>query len=149
MLRDHTDGNVMLPGLAAEDRKAAVGALVRALQAEGAVDDADGLLADVLRREAVGDTDVGLGVAIPHVRSERVRSPRAAVATLARPVPGRGQSVDVFILLVGPEGDPRSLLRLLARVVRGLRLPGAVHALRAAATPEDLLTAFLRFDTVV
>jgi len=146
MLRDHTDGNVMLPGLRVEDRQDAVAALVRALRAEGAVDDAEGLLSDVLRREAVGDTDVGMGVAIPHVRSARVRSPRAAVATLARPLPGRGQSVSVLILLVGPEDDPRSLLRLLARVVRGLRRPGAVSALCDAETPADLLHAFCSFD---
>ncbi len=146
MLRDHTDGNVMLPGLQAQDRREAVAALVDALHAQGAVVDARGLLADVLRREAVGDTDVGLGVAIPHVRSPRVRTPHAAVATLANPLPGKGQSVNVLILLVGPENDPRSLLRLLARVVRGLRRPGAVQSLRDAADPGQLLAAFLRFD---
>jgi len=146
MLRDHTDGNVMLPGLEAEDRSTAVAALVEALHEQGVVADAHGLLDDVLRREAVGDTDVGMGVAIPHVRSPRVRTPRAAVATLANPLPGRGQSVNVLILLVGPEQDPRSLLRLLARVVRGLRLPGAVQALRSAPTRDQLLEAFLRFD---
>lgn len=146
MLRDHTDGNVMLPGLEASDKAEVVRALVDALSAGGHVDDSAALVRDVMDREAAGDTEVGMGVLIPHVRTPLVRRASAAVATLSRPLAGEAGPLDIVILLVAPEDDPRALLRLLARVVRGLRRPEAVAALRGARTPVALLESFVQID---
>lgn len=144
-IRNYTAGGTMLPQLDCDSKDKAIERLVQALASDGVVADQNALLADILTRESVGDTAVGGGVAIPHVRSPHVRDPRLAVATLRRPVPHRGSDgieVDVLFLIVGREEDSRTMLRLLARLVRNVRVDGFVTRLRAAATAEELLVCF-------
>jgi len=64
---------------------------------------ADGLR----RREAVGSTGIGRGVAIPHCRSEACREPRAAFLRLATPVDFAardGEPVDLVFAMAVPGG---------------------------------------------
>ena len=135
----------MLPHLDCDSKDKAIERLVQALAVEGVVSDEGALLADILTRESVGDTAVGGGVAIPHVRSPHVRDARLAVATLRSPVPHRGHDgleVDVLFLIVGREEDSRTMLRLLAKLVRSVRADGFVSRLRASHTSEELLACF-------
>ncbi len=139
----------MLPRLDCNSKDKAIERLVQVLAADGVVGDEQALLKDILTRESVGDTAVGHGVAIPHVRSAHVKVPRLAVGTLVTPVPHRGTDgleVDVLFLIVGPDGDPRTMLRLLARVVRYVRETGFLSCLRAATTAEELLACFADSD---
>jgi len=53
-----------------------------------------------------------------------------------------GRPVDIVILLVGPEGDPRQMLRVLARLARLVRQEIFLQGLRGAATAADLQAAF-------
>lgn len=143
--REFIAGGTMLPQLDCDSKDKAIARLVQALAADGIVADEDALLHDILARESVGDTAVGNGVAIPHVRSRYVTVPRLAVATLARPVPHRssdGIEVDLLFLIVGPEADPKTMLRLLARLVRNVRLDGFLSSLRASSTADELLACF-------
>ncbi len=145
MLQDFTAGTCMLPRLDCDAKDKAIARLVQALARDGVVADDEALLRDILARELVGDTAVGRGVAIPHVRSRHVTTPRLAVATLEAPVPhehGPDAEVDVLFLIVGPETDPRTMLRLLARLVRAVREDGFLDCLRGAATAEELLACF-------
>lgn len=78
--------HIMLPGLRAADRDDALGALGRAVIAQGLArpDYVEGLL----EREGTFPTGLPLsgGVAIPHTSAEYVTGDTLAVATLAEPV---------------------------------------------------------------
>ncbi len=141
-----TAPDLMLPRLAAGSREEAIRlAASRLAAAEGVP--ADVLADEILARERERETDLGLGVAIPHTRSEVMARTRLLVATLATPLPTRDpdqEPVDVMLLIAGPRREPRTLLQVLARTVRLLRRDGFLADLRAAATPADLWEAFRR-----
>lgn len=123
----------------------AVVRLVDRLLEGGDISSEEGLVAEVMRRETEGSTAIGGGLVIPHARFGGVKEVRLAVATLAEAldIPSEdGRPVDVVILLVGPEGDPRQMLRVLARLARLVRQESFLQSLREASTPDTLRAAF-------
>ena len=111
------------------------------------ISSAEDLVAEVMRRETEGSTAIGGGLFIPHARFGGVKEVRLAVATLAEAldIPSEDdRPVDVVILLVGPEGDPRQMLRVLARLARLVRQESFLQSLREASTPDTLRAAFAK-----
>ncbi len=145
-LRDHIPPGALLPGVSYPTLEDAVAGVTHTLAAAAAVDDAEGLVHDVLAREAESDTVVGRGVAVPHVRTTRVAALHLAVATLAEPLPAAdgGDPVDLLFVIVVPEREPRLMLRVLARLGRLFKEPGFLSGLRRARTPGGLLEVFPR-----
>lgn len=95
----------------------------------------DELLAAVLQREALGPTGLDSGLALPHAQIPGIERPVALLATLSRPIDFGGLDglpADLVVLLISPENAGSDHLKALARIVRSLRLPGFVGALRAA-----------------
>ena len=144
-LLDYTTESGFLPNIKCGDVTAAVARLVGGLAADGQVADPAALVVDVMRREDEGSTAIGGGLVIPHARSPHVHDVRVAVATLAEPltIPSEDRrSVDVVILLVGPEGDPRLMLRVLARLARLVKHSSFLDSLRQADSAEKLRAVF-------
>ena len=144
-LLDYTTTRGFLPHVKCRSVRDAVGRLVGALAEAGEVADAEGVVAEVMRREAEGSTAIGGGLVIPHARHAAVPRVRVAVATLDEPldVPSEdGRPVDVVILLVGPDGDPRQMLRVLARLARAVKSDAFLQSLRGAGGPDELRSAF-------
>lgn len=101
--------------------------------------------AALLRRERLGPTYIGDGMAMPHGRLDRSIAPAAAVLRLRRPVDYRTAEDDAVDLLVGvvwPATGPAGFVPTLAGVRRLLRKGSAAHALRQAKTPEELHLVF-------
>lgn len=111
---------------------------------------ADAILAPLVRREDLGSTGVGAGVALPHARLEGVRRPFGLLARLREPVDFDAvddNPVDLVFLLLLPAGGESRNLNALACVARWLRDPwtaaalrgardaGALHALVGVSTP--------------
>ena len=144
---DYTIEGGFLPRLECGSVAAAVDRMVATLAEGGEVSSASELAVEVMRREAEGSTAIGGGLVIPHARFNGVSEVRIAVATLAEPVdiPSEdGQPVDIIILLVGPDGDPRQMLRVLARLARLVRQGSFFQGLREAETSDALGAAFAR-----
>jgi len=144
-LLDYTTQTGFLPQLKCESLEQAVVQLVATLIQEGTVSQLDDLVREVLRREAEGSTAVGGGLVIPHARFAQVSEVRIAVATLADPLDlgaEDGRLVDIVILLVGPVGDPRQMLRVLARLARLVRQDAFLDGLRGANQAELLRESF-------
>lgn len=147
-LMDYTTPSGFLPRIKSGGLTEAVTRLVHQLVDPENVEAVDSLVQEVMRRENEGSTAIGGGLVIPHARFSGVREVRLAVATLADPVAissEDGQPVDIVILLVGPEGDPRQMLRVLARLARLVRQDSFLQGLREAETPADMMAAFARF----
>ena len=144
-LMDYTSPGGFLPRLECPSVADAVVSLVDQLLEGVEVSSAADLVSEVMRRETEGSTAIGGGLVIPHARFSGVKEVRLSVATLASPVdiPSEdGLPVDVVILLVGPEGDPRQMLRVLARLARLVRQESFLQDLREASTAESLRAAF-------
>lgn len=115
--------------------------------ADAASTDPDALATALLKRENLGSTGVGRGIAIPHARIPGIAKPVGALAILERPIDFDAvdeRPVDIVFLLAMPDSDVAlgtlaSVSRLLrqedtARSLRGARSAHSVHAILAGGT---------------
>ena len=111
--------------------------------------DGNHLSAAILKREELGSTAMGDGVAIPHARIEHLIKPFGILARLRKPIDFDaidGQPVDLVFLLLLPTSEPAEQLSTLATVARRLREPPTVRELRRAVDNASLYGAFVRFS---
>ena len=86
---------------------------------------ADHVATELLKREQLGSTGTGGGVAIPHARIEIVK-PFGVLAKLRKPIDFDaidGKPVDLVFVLLLPEGTESGQLGALASVARKLMAP--------------------------
>ncbi len=98
------------------------------------------------RREQLGSTGLGEGVAVPHARLKEVSRPLGFLWTLQRPIEFDAvdaRPVDLVFALLLPATFHAEHLNLLALVARRFRDKPLVAAIRAAPDSRALLRAFL------
>jgi len=96
------------------------------------------------RREALGATAIGHGVAIPHAVLPALRHSFALFALTAAPIPFGaldGRPVEAIFVCLTPEDCAAESTHLLAQVCRALRDPAALRRLRAAPADAALHAA--------
>ena len=97
---------------------------------------AHSILSEILKREALGSTGVGGGVAIPHARMKDLKKPFGILVRLKTAIDFEAidnKLVDIVFLLLLPvaaEGDHNTAL---ASVARALRDAEVIRKLRSAA----------------
>ena len=100
------------------------------------------LLDIVLRRERLGSTGIGGGIAIPHAVHDDLTRTSAFLTVLETPVDFDsidGQPVDIICLVVGPPNDDTSHLKCIASVTRSLQQVNMCDKLRSVKSPEAVL----------
>jgi nitrogen PTS system EIIA component len=100
----------------------------------------------ILKREQLGSTGVGAGVAIPHARIEGLKAPFGLLARLKAPVEFDaidGARVDLVFLLLLPAVAAGDQLNALAAVARRLRDPKVAAELRRAGDAESLYSRII------
>jgi PTS system nitrogen regulatory IIA component len=105
---------------------------------------ADYVASELLKREDLGSTGMGNGVAIPHARLPMVKRPHGIVARLKPPLDLDaidGQPVDLVFILLLPPPPEADQLTALALVARTLKAPGMLVRLRQAKSASDLYVA--------
>jgi len=98
----------------------------------------------LLKRENLGSTGIGKGIAIPHARLPDLKRPYGLLAKLRQGIEFDaidGQAVDVLFVLLLPAGAENDALAALALVARTLRSPEMLAQLRAAKNPVELYDA--------
>ncbi len=108
--------------------------------------DASKLVQILLKRESLGSTGIGQGVAIPHGKSDCVKSLVAAFGVSRSGVNFDsldGEPVYIFFLLVAPEDSAGPHLKALARISRLLKDKHFRDSLRTARD-ERLLGKTIR-----
>jgi PTS system nitrogen regulatory IIA component len=138
------------PNVRIEERRLDKPALLRALS-EGAAEtlglDAEDVLAEVQKREELGSTGIGQGIAIPHTRLADLSQTYGYVMRLQHPVDFDsmdGEPVDIVFFLLLPASPPKAHLNCLASAARVLRDPTVQSELRKAETKDDLYRAITR-----
>jgi PTS system nitrogen regulatory IIA component len=102
---------------------------------------ADIIAAELLKRERLGSTGLGEGIAIPHARVPGLQSPFGMLARLKPSMDFDavdGQPVDLVFLLLAPASSQTGQLNILACVARRLRDAGTLEGLRSAKDNEAL-----------
>ena len=109
--------------------------------------DADKITADILKREELGSTGMGGGVAIPHARMADVKRPFGLLARLKSAIEFDAidrQPVDLVFLLLLPTGPAGEQLHALALVARTLRDADTARIARHATDPSGLYAAIAK-----
>ncbi|NIK61495.1 PTS fructose transporter subunit IIABC [Kribbella shirazensis] len=110
--------------------------------AAGRATDVDGLYGDALAREGQAATGLPGGIGIPHCRSESVSEPTLAFARLKPGVDFGAPDgpADIVFLIAAPAGGDADHLTLLTALARSLVKPEFTAALRAADSPDELVS---------
>jgi PTS system nitrogen regulatory IIA component len=104
----------------------------------------DQVAPDLLKREELGSTGIGRGVAIPHARLPDVQRPYGLLARLKAPIEFDaidGQAVDIVFVLLLPAAAENGQIGALAQVARTLRPEENLARLRAARNTSELYSA--------
>jgi PTS system nitrogen regulatory IIA component len=105
------------------------------------------ITADILKREDLGSTGVGGGVAIPHARLVDLKKPFGVLARLKSPIDFDAidrQPVDIVFLLLLPTTAAGEQLNILALVARRLRDADVVRNARRAPDAAALFAAMAK-----
>jgi mannitol/fructose-specific phosphotransferase system IIA component (Ntr-type) len=94
-----------------------------------------------------GKVNIGLGLTIPHNRTNTVTSMVMAFGRLAQPI-RRGPGSIRFVLVIGiPETMDADYLRLVGVLMRAFRDKELLKTLESAETPEEVLLVFEKGET--
>ena len=123
------------------ERQQVIRRLADQVAATGRATGADGLYADALAREEKTATGIPGGIAIPHCRSTSVTEPTLAMARLDPAVDfgAKDGPADLIFFIAAPDGADQEHLKLLSKLARSLIKKDFTAALRAAATPQDIV----------
>jgi PTS system nitrogen regulatory IIA component len=142
-MTDFVIREAIIPELTATTKDGVIREMVGALGSAGYFKGAEteDIVKAVLKRELLGSTGIGRGVAIPHTKHNGVERLIGSVA-ISRPGVAfdslDGEPVHVFVLLISPQDRPGDHLRALENVSRSLRDDGFVRSLRQATTREAI-----------
>ena len=104
----------------------------------------DQIAPDLLKREELGSTGVGGGVAIPHARLPDLQRPFGLLARLKQAIEFDaidGQPVDIVFVLLLPANVEEGQLGALALVARTLRSSETLGRVRRARDASDIHSA--------
>ncbi len=127
----------------ATSKEAVVREMAAALVEAGKIprEQLESIVKAIMKREDLGSTGIGRGVAVPHTKHPSVDR---LVGTVAISQDGidfeslDGEPVQLFFLLVSPPDRPGDHLRALENISRQLRDDAFCRDMKAAATPADI-----------
>jgi len=129
--------------LQSDDKPEVIRELVQSLADSGAIVGADvqGIVAAIMKREELGSTGIGRGVAVPHTKHPSVERLVGTVGVSAEGIDFNsldGEKVHLLFLLVSPPDRPGDHLRALENISRQLRDDTFCRFLKQARTSQDI-----------
>lgn len=150
-LADFLVRDAILADLKASDKEGAIREIVESLTTTGDLkrDEADSIINAIMKREELGSTGIGNGVAVPHTKHPSVAKMVGTVALSRKKLDFASidrESVDLIFLLVSPPDRPGEHLRALENISRHLRVDMFCKILRQSATKDDIIEVLEEAD---
>lgn len=129
--------------LVAEDKEGVIREMVQALRDAEKIsaDQMEDVVRQVMKREELGSTGIGRGVAVPHTKHSSVDELVGTVAVSKQGVNFQsldGEKVYLLFLLISPLDRPGDHLRALENISRQLRDDSFCRFLKQANSREDV-----------
>lgn len=126
-----------------DDKEQVIRAMATALLESGKIseDQHSSIVEAVLKREELGSTGIGRGVAVPHTKHPSVSELVGTVAVSENGVDFDsldGEKVHLLFLLISPPDRPGDHLRALENISRQLRDDTFCRFLKQSKTPKDV-----------
>ncbi len=130
--------------LASSDKESVIAELVDSLMSAGNIKqaDRDDIIKAIMKREELGSTGIGRGVAVPHTKHPSVDKLVGTVGVSSDGVDFDsldGEKVQLFFLLVSPPDRPGDHLRALENISRQLRDETFCRFLKQSKNAEDIM----------
>lgn len=113
--------------------------------------DANEVSEQLAKREELGSTGVGNGVALPHARLDGLKAPFGLLARLRQPIDFAAIDelpVDIVFLLLLPDAAEDTQLNALACVARALREQTVLQRIRGVGDRDTVFRALTEPDQV-
>lgn len=138
--------------LAATTKEDVIAELVQSLVEAGEImsKDKDDIIKAIMRREELGSTGIGRGVAVPHTKHPSVKKLVGTVGVSASGLDFESldnQKACLFFLLVSPPDRPGDHLRALENISRQLRDEQFCKVLSQSKTSQDILDLLAEADS--
>lgn len=129
--------------LTAEDKEGVIREMVQALLDAGKIErsEFESIIKAILKREELGSTGIGRGVAVPHTKHPSVDRLLGTVAVSHEGVDFNsldGERVQLLFLLISPPDRPGDHLRALENISRQLRDDTFCRFLKKAKTAAEI-----------
>jgi len=129
--------------LESDDKEAVIRELTSALLQAGQIaeEEFESIVAAVLKREELGSTGIGRGVAVPHTKHPSVDRLVGTVGVSEEGVDFNsldGERVQLFFILISPPDRPGDHLRALENISRQLRDETFCRFLKQSSTAEEI-----------
>ncbi len=142
-LADYTRASLVVPQLRERDTAGVISELSLLLQREGSIPDMLPFYHAALNQELLATSALDCGLAFPHARLSGVKQLQFAFGRTSEPIIWGAKStwpVQLVFLLAVPATDAASYLHLLASIAKLGRERECLAQLRAAQTPETILS---------
>ena len=143
--------DAILPDMEAGTKDEAIRMMVNSLTKSGSIppEQEEGVIEAIMKREELGSTGIGNGVAVPHTKHPAVDQLISTIALVKSGVDFAsldGEDVFIIFLLVSPPDRPGDHLRALETVSRHLRNQNFCSFLRQANTAKDVVELLSEAD---
>ncbi len=140
---DFICGEAIRSDLESTDKEGVIREVASSLQMTGAIaeEEYEGIVKAILKREELGSTGIGRGVAVPHTKHPSVDKLVGTVAISTNGVDFKsldGEKVQIFFLLISPPDRPGDHLRALENISRQLRNDTFCSFLKQSKNPDDI-----------
>jgi len=150
-LSDFIVADAVIPELTAATKEEAIREMVASLCRSGQVakEHEQTIVSAIMKREELGSTGIGRGVAVPHTKHGSVSS---LIATVALSRDGLdfasldGENVYIMFLLISPPDRPGDHLRGLETITRHLKSDDFCRFLRQSKTRESVVDLLREVD---
>ena len=129
--------------LTATDKEGVIRELVVSLVDSGQLgtDDQEAIVQAILKREELGSTGIGRGIAVPHTKHPCVNKPVGTVGVSSTGVEFQsldGEQVQLFFMLISPPDQPNDHLRALENISKQLQDETFCRFLKQSRSSEDI-----------
>ncbi len=140
---DFICGEAIIARVESENKESVISEMVNALVAANGIsaDDQDSIIAAIMKREELGSTGIGRGVAVPHTKHPSVEKLVGTVAISEMGVDFDsldGEKVMLLFLLISPPDRPGDHLRALENISRQLRDDTFCRFLKQSKSAQDV-----------
>ena len=140
---DFVKGDAIKADLEATEKEAVIKELVSSLVKAGQLksSEEENIVQAVLKREELGSTGIGRGIAVPHTKHPSVTEPIGTVGVSHNGVDFMsldGEPVNLFFMLISPLDKPSEHLQALENISKQLQDETFCRFLKQAKTPADV-----------
>lgn len=137
--------------LESSDKEGVIRELVQHLVKSGqlAQDNQESIVEAILKREELGSTGIGRGIAVPHTKHPSVDQPIGTVGVSVNGVDFQsldGEQVQLFFMLISPPNQPNDHLRALENISKQLQDETFCRFLKQSKSAAEIQQILLEAD---